>query len=216
MISLKDSMEKRVWRACRRVHPSLPALLPAGLDAQRKTHWTQYPSKIAVHRKSIWQPIYFYVKMVQKCRRNGEFRRNYTQREMTSMIAKKESFEEKNNNPQLPVFAAHYLLVQNQALADVILGDLSQTLAVTFSMFLALLLFLCFIILKKISLLGRSFFWQMSGCVSTEWTDSRWHSGSMHQLLPTAPVRCNVTGISLPQHGVLWALRVYPRIKHLC
>lgn len=128
---------------------------------------------------------------------------------------KKILLHKKNNNHQLSAFAAQCLLLWNQTLADVILGNLSQTLAVTISMFLALLLFLCFIILKKISLLVF-FFWQRNGCLSTEWTDSRWHSGSMHGSLPPATVRCNVTRISLCSTGLLWALRVYPHIKHLC
>jgi len=77
--------------------------------------------------------------------------------EKSQITAKRESVEEKNNQ-QFSVFAAHCLLVQNQALADVILGDLNQTLAVIVSLFLALLLFLFFIILKERSQLECSFF----------------------------------------------------------
>lgn len=78
-------------------------------------------------------------------------------KERSQITAKRESVEEKNNQ-KFSVFGAHCLLVQNQALADVILGDLNQTLAVIISLFLALLLFFSFIILKKRSQLECSFF----------------------------------------------------------
>lgn len=66
-------------------------------------------------------------------------------------------------------------------------------------MFLALLLFLCFIILKKITLLVF-FFWQgRAAPAPSGWTPGGGGS-SMRESLPPATGRCSVPGISLLWH----------------
>lgn len=65
-------------------------------------------------------------------------------------------------------------------------------------MFLALLLFLCVIILKKITLLVF-FFWQGRAAPAPSGRTPG-GGGSMHESLPPAPGRCSVPGISLLWH----------------